>query len=128
MGLMRFLVPRTERLAPMAVERAFFCGMDDLPWQTTAQWSDGQLLIRRAEDDSGSLHIPWIADSQPELMLATATLMERQAPYILPVELARGTVHRLRNQLSVWESLGLAVDRSVHDRLRAARDQLSHAT
>ena len=33
MGLMRFVVPR-PRLAANALERAYFSGMDDLPWQS----------------------------------------------------------------------------------------------
>ena len=128
MGLMRFLVPRTERLAPDAIERAYVSGMDDLPWQTKSQWSDGQLLVRRAEADSGTFHIPWRTNGQSERMLATATLMDRDVPYILPVEIARGTVHRLRNQSATWQSLGLSVDSQVSSLLREALEQLSLAT
>ena len=29
--------------------------------------------------------------------------MERPRPYNLPVELARGTLNRLRNQVSLWQ-------------------------
>ena len=82
MGLMRFLVPRPI-LAANALERAYFSGMDDLPWQSRSQWQDGQLSVKRSENDSGQFHIPWPVEGYGELMLATATLMERDAPYHL---------------------------------------------
>src|SRR5277367_302453 len=106
MGLMRFLVPRPV-LAANALERAYFSGMDDLPWQSRSQWQDGQLWVKRSENDSGQFHIPWPVEGYGELMLATATLMERDAPYHLSVELARGTIHRLRQHLATWQAWGL---------------------
>ena len=50
MGAMRFLVPRRERMAADAVERATFSGIDEIPWQTrtpgpTRDWS---WSVRRA--------------------------------------------------------------------------------
>ncbi len=112
MGLMRFVVPR-PRLAASALERAYFSGMDDLPWQSRSAWQEGQLVVRRSESDSGQFHIPWPVDGYGELMLATATLMERAAPYLLPVELARGSVHRLRQHLAALQVAGLVVSDQV---------------
>ena len=66
-------------------------------------------MVKRSESDSGQFHIPWPVEGYGELMLATATLMEREAPYHLSVELARGTIHRLRQHLATWQAWGLAV-------------------
>ncbi len=58
MGVMRFLVPRRERLAADAVERAYLAGLDEIPWRTRTQWVDGGLAAQRSESDSGSFYIP----------------------------------------------------------------------
>jgi hypothetical protein len=42
-------------------------------------------------------------------MLSSGSLMERPKPYHLPVELARGTTNRLRNQVSAWQMQGMAI-------------------
>jgi hypothetical protein len=126
MGLMRFLVPQPI-LAANALERAYFSGMDDLPWQSRIQWQDGQLLVKRSESDSGQFHIPWPVEGYGELMLATATLMERDAPYHLSVELARGTIHRLRQHLATWQAWGLTVSDRVLAPLALARKAFARA-
>ncbi len=51
--------------------------------------------------------------------------MEREAPYVLPVELARGTLHRLRNQLAAWETSGLPITDAIRKPLSEAQHQLS---
>jgi hypothetical protein len=126
MGLMRFLVSRSS-LSATALERAYFSGMDDLPWQCRSQWQEDQLVVRRSENDSGQFHIPWSVEGYGELLLATATLMERDAPYRLSVELARGTIHRLRQHLATWQSWGLESSELVDKPLTAARKAFSQA-
>ncbi len=108
MGLMRFRVPNRQALPADAVERAYFTGLDEIPWRSRTQWTDEGLTVRRSEDDSGNLHIPWIVPGHGELSLQTGCLIERGEPYHLTVELARGTIHRIRNQLATWQSAGIA--------------------
>ena len=107
MGLMRFRVSDRRALPADAVERAYFTGLDEIPWRSRSQWTDEGLSIRRTEDDSGNFHIPWIVPGFGELSLQTGCLMERDQPYQLAVELARGTVNRIRNQLATWQTSGL---------------------
>ena len=109
MGLMRFLVPRQDQLLTGAVEQAYMSGRDDVPWRTQIIPSREGLIAERSESDSGNFYIPWLVEGHGELMLCTATLMERSQPYLLPLELARGTLNRLRNYISAWESIGLNV-------------------
>ena len=61
------------------------------------------------------------------MTLATASLVEGKKPYHLPVELARGTVNRLRNQIAAWEALGLNVPLAVTSRTSASLEHLSRA-
>ena len=60
-------------------------------------------------------------------MLSTATLMERREPYDLPIELARGTLNRLRNEVATLQSAGLILPEAVHGRDEEALQNLVKA-
>ncbi|HZZ73363.1 MAG TPA: endo-1,4-beta-xylanase [Pirellulales bacterium] len=126
MGQLRFLVPRLEQIESQAVARGYLSGMDELPWQTRTFWDGKQLVAERDDRDSGYFFIPW-RSSFGAMALSTATLLEREEPYHLPVELARGTLNRLRNQRSVWESLGLIASTEIERQLRLGMERFCRA-
>ena len=101
--------------------------MDDIPWQSRTQWTDEGLAIRRSEHDSGCFHIPWRVDGWGELLLSTATLMERDSTYHLTIELARGTLNRLRNQIAMWQTMGLSISQPTIEHVARAREHLARA-
>jgi hypothetical protein len=107
MGQLRFVAPQRDRLVPGAVEQAYLTGMEAVPFPSRNYWHGDQLVIEREVRESGNLHILWRLPGQAPLLLSTASLMERERPYLLPVELARGTLNRLRQQQAVWQSMGL---------------------
>ena len=78
-----------------------------------------ELVVEREVSESGCLYVPWCVDGYGELVLSTASLMERTRPYHLPVELARGTLNRLRNQLADWQSAGLQISAELDAATRA---------
>ena len=127
MGVIKFLVPRRDWVAADAVERAYMAGLDEIPWRTRAEWNATGLDVRRAESDSGNFFIPYAVQGHGELMLSTASLMERERPYHLDVELARGTLNRLLNQISVWKGMGMAIGPEVVAATAGAREHLSWA-
>jgi hypothetical protein len=57
--------------------------------------------------ESGRLFLPWPIEGYGTPLVGTATLAERPDPYILPVELARGKLNDIRNQLADWIQMGL---------------------
>jgi hypothetical protein len=127
MGLMRFVVHDRERIPPGGLEHVHMCGGEDLPWFSRAYFSGEQLIIERNEDDSGRVFVPWqIGDSGP-LLMSTATLMERDRPYLLEVELARGMLNNLRNQIAQWEMMGLVVPTSLRGKIAEATSDFSRA-
>src|ERR1700676_385029 len=107
MGQVGFLVPRPEQLPAQAAQQAYLAGLDELPWETRVSATDGGLTARRTVSDSGYFHILWRVAGRGEQLLSTSTVSERPTPYNLPVELARGTLNRLRNQLTGWDMAGL---------------------
>jgi hypothetical protein len=107
MGQLRFAAPHRDRLPGGAVEQAYLTGMEAVPFPSRNFWDGEQIVLARDVRESGNFHILWNVPRRGPLLLSTASLMERERPYLLPVELARGTLNRLRNQLAYWQSMGL---------------------
>jgi hypothetical protein len=108
MGQMRFAAPLRDRLPVGAVADAYLTGMEAVPFPSRNVWEGEQLVITRDVRESGNLHILWDVPGRGPLLLSTASLMERPRPYLLPIELARGTINRVRNQQALWQAMGLA--------------------
>jgi len=125
---MRFLVPPQQTVPDEAIERAYLAGTEWIPWRGTNRWGDdgtpGEFILERSEEESGNLYFPWQVDGFGELTLATASLMERSEQYRLDLELARGVVNRLRNQVAEWEGLGLQIPPEFFDRMAEASNAL----
>ena len=133
MGQMRFQVPHPERIPDEALQRTYLAGMEGIPWRGHNTWIENtgakpsEFVVERPVDESGNLYFPWSAAGRGELILSTASLMERQEPYNLVVELARGQVNRLRNQAADWELAGLLVPEAFVKQLKQASDLLIDA-
>ena len=127
MGLIRFSVAQVDRVSPEALARAYMAGMDDVPWPTRVVATDGGLIVDRPESESGCFYIPWQVEGFCEMTLCTASLMERDRAYLLEVELARGTLNRIRNQLAAWEQAGLVIPDPIRKRLSDVTEVFSRA-
>lgn len=124
MGFLRLLNPHPERLANGALDRTYVAGLDGTPTAVRKVWETDRIVrLERESRDSGNVYIPWQVEGHGELLLCTATLMEREPPYHLPVELARGSVNRLRTKAEIWKMAGLRVPREL-----AAQIQTSSQT
>ncbi len=121
MGTISLLLPENlpDGLAPELNRACMAGGPDNMPGPTEVQLEPGRLVVSRGADESGYLEAPWDIPGTGRLMGMTATLMERERPYPLLLELARGKVNQVRCQLADWRSGGLQVlpelDRKVHD-------------
>jgi hypothetical protein len=98
---MRFVVAHPEKLSPEAVEQCYMAGIEGVPWPGTSTLIESELVIETSSQESGSLFISWPAGSQGAVVLVTGSLASREAAYPLEVELARGTVHRLRQYIAL---------------------------
>lgn len=104
------------------MERAYLTntGPDGIPWVGRVTRSEGGFSIERSVTESACLHFGWPVAGHGTPTLSTASLMDREEPYHLPVELARGTVNRVRNQLALWQQAGLIASEATLARLAAA--------
>lgn len=110
MGLIRFAVPSTAAVGDWPqVHRGYLTGADGRIFTTRVEW-DGQFVgCRRTSHESSKFHVAWPVSGYGLPMLNTASLPEREEPYNLPVELARGKIVQIRNQAGAWELAGMTV-------------------
>ena len=120
MGLMRFLVTPPDRLTDDMAQQALLSGIDRGCWQIRASLEAGELRLQRGTSESANLQLPWPVDGRGLVTLSTGSLVERDEPYHLPLELARGVVCQLRNQLADWQAIGLNVPETAHERVAKA--------
>lgn len=122
MGVMRFLVHPADRLHDWPeAHRAYLSGTDHSVWPTRVE-IDGQVLgCRRQNSDSCKLNVAWPVEGFGKPQVTTASLPEREAIYLLPVELARGKIVQIRNQLALWQSAGMEIPTDFRDAHHSAQ-------
>jgi hypothetical protein len=120
MGIMQFNVPRIDQYDPMILSTAYISGIEGIPWAGRIDSTDGGFSIERAIDESGRLSIVWPNAEFGLSVLSTASLRCQATPYWLPIELARGTLHRVRSRAHEWQRLGLKIPESFSSMIDAA--------
>src|SRR5579883_67718 len=129
MGTMTFQLPASLS-ADAARELKRTCmagGPDNMPWPSELHFTPEQLKVSRIVDESGYLLVPWQIDGGGMLMGTSATLIERDRPYNLLVELARGKVNQVRCQAFDWRAGGLVLSPELEKQIRDASLTFAHA-
>jgi len=120
MGLMRFVASPPERSKDETIEQAHLSGIEQLPWPVRVRNEGGQLILERGVSDSANLYVPWEIPGRGTMVLATGSLIESPRPYRLPMELARGKLAQVRNQMADWQTVGLNVSGPMLEKLNEA--------
>jgi hypothetical protein len=121
---MKFRLPSNDvALRLPDFRKAYVTGLDRTPGRIGVELRNGLMTCVRQTTESGRLFVPWPIEGQGTPIVGTATLAERPTPYVLAVELARGKLNDVRNQLCDWTQMGL---RSTPE-LEQALDQARHA-
>ena len=144
MGQIRFVF-QDERLASKRVLSSIhMIGFDGSIWPCKAQLAEKSLpsesdaetvifdpnreiVVNRNVSQSGRLFLLFPFEYLGEMVVGTGTVVERSDPYRLDVELARGTLNRLRNQASNWSEGGLEIHPEFFERIEAAQVLLASA-
>jgi hypothetical protein len=127
MGQMRFRVPNAKAFDPRIWNTAFISSYDGFPWPCVNRVENDLLIIERAENESGKVSVVWPTREYGPILLTSGSLRCVEEPYLLPLELARGTIHRIRGRGINWQSVGLKlpeaysslIDQAVSQFLRA---------
>ena len=107
MGQLRFRVPNAASYDAQIWGTAFVSGIEGIPWASKNWIENDCLVIDRAVNESGKLSIVWPTEEYGPIMLSTASLRCQDTPYLLQLELARGSIHRVRGRGIDWQRLGL---------------------
>lgn len=127
MGEFRFRVPGGWELPARIADNVHVVGLDGIPWPCRVSRAEGLMIVTRNRDESGRTYIGYPTQRYGRLLLCTGTLMTGQREYDLVPELARGTLNRLRNQISIWEEGGLKIGDSIRSAVRCATNDLGAA-
>lgn len=128
MGTLRFRIP--SGVQPEIVrdlERACVAGgYDNMPAPTRVSIDGDRLTLSRESSESGYPVAPWPIPGFGRLMGSAATLMEREEPYALLVELARGKVNQVRTQAAEWQSFGFELNSTFIQQLGDLSRRFGH--
>ena len=135
MSEFRFRMPLDWKLSNYQVNSIFIAGLDSMPWPCKVQIeSEGEsatngpiLHVFRNQQESGRLHMVYPLPASGETLICTGTLPADQPNYDLVTEFARGTLNRLRNQISIWQEGGLKIADSIHEKVSDSIGYLCHA-
>jgi hypothetical protein len=128
MGSMSFLLPSPLSSAaaatlPDACIATTVGYADQTPDPTCVQITDDRLTLTREKNESGYLVVPWPVEPFGTIVVSSTTLREREEPYRLLVELARGKLNQVRGQAAEWRGIGLRTgpdfDRALADATRS---------
>jgi len=122
MGVIKFRLPSHDPDRRSAgFRKAFIAGLDRTPSRLSVDIRNGLMTCSRDNSESGRLFVPWPVAGQGTPIVGTATLGERPAPYVLSLELARGKLNDVRNQMADWTQMGLRTTPELDDVLAVAR-------
>ena len=128
MGLIRFAVHPASLLSEWPeVHAGYLTGADGRVFQTRIEILDNIVGCRRTSSESAKFHVVWPVKGVGRVVIPTASLPEREEPYLLAVELARGKIVQVRNQAAQWELAGLKIPAEFTDPSRAAHLAFSRA-
>ncbi|MBL4886503.1 MAG: endo-1,4-beta-xylanase, partial [Planctomycetaceae bacterium] len=135
MGTMRFDLGSAEIAAQCSrFEHAFVTNYDGASYPGEVEVQGTELQFTKECSGSGKLNIPWSVQGFGDPVLRTGSLLERDTPYVLAVELARGQLGELREQHATWSEAGMLIpeeyeplQKAAHKDFRAACLKKDHS-
>ena len=129
MGILRFSVPDHAQYDSRFWESAYVSGaIEGIPKPSRNVLVDGVLSIDYDSEDTCRFSVPWPTKDYGPIVLTTASLKSTAVPYMLRLELARGTIHRIRSRAFDWEHIrGLRIPAAYHDLIEQALESFVQA-
>ncbi len=110
MGVMKFLVHPESLLSEWPeVQNAYITGFDGRVFPSRVELEGNVVSCRRPASESGKFNIAWPVPGYGRPTLTTSSLREQDTTYVLAIELARGKICQVRNQVASWEQLGMLI-------------------
>lgn len=81
---------------------AYVVGTDDVPLRAEISFKEGVIYCKKRAAGPAGLALVWPMPDVGSILLETIRVPERERPYVLQVELARGRLMRLNHKLEEW--------------------------
>jgi hypothetical protein len=126
--MLRFRVYR-EGLVPAELDlaTAYLVGADSVPIRGEFAYVKGEIQCRKRAAGPAALTLMWETKNFGAVMLETTRLPEREEPYVLNLELARGRVMRLMQKREEWGLFDIVEAQQVNEKANECRDLLLEA-
>jgi len=126
--MLKFALYRDEKPAESANLSGAYCiGSDDVPLRAELDFADGCIECQKKAAGPAGLVVLWPVEGVGQVLLETVRVVERERPYVLTVELARGRLMRINAKLEDWGILEHENAAGVAEQLNEARDTLIRA-
>ena len=124
MGTLRFRIPDSAQFDPRFWQAAYVAtAIEGMPRPSINRLQDDILSMEFESEDTCKLSIPWPTRDFGPVVLTSTSLKSSLVPYSMPLELARGTIHRIRSRAFEWEHLsGLRIPASYNDLMEQSLD------
>ena len=126
--MLRFQVFRDGTVPPtFDLTTAYLVGSDNVPIRGDFVYDNGEIFCRKRATGPAALVLLWETQNFGAVELETTRLPERDEPYILNVELARGRMMRFVQKREEWGLLDMVEAQGVNDKASECRDLLIDA-
>ena len=129
MGTLRFRIPDYAQYDNRFWESAYVVtAIEGIPKPSECSLSDGVQCINYEAAETCKLSIPWPTKDYGPIVLTSTSLKTSTEPYSLRLELARGTIHRIRTRAFEWDHLkGLRIPASYNNLMEEALESFVQA-
>lgn len=101
---------------------AYLVGSDGVPLRADVEFRNGEILCAKRTPGPGGLVLLWPVKGYGRVLLESARLPEREQPYNLHLELARGRLMRLDQKREEWGLFDYPGMDELNAELKRARD------
>lgn len=121
--MLRFAVTREgSAVRDLDLSGAYVVGSDGVPLRAELEFRDSQVICAKRADGPAALALVWPVRACGTMMLETSRLMDRDQPYNLALELARGRLTRINLKREDWGLFDFDGVEPVANEITVARD------
>ncbi len=126
--MLRFVVNRDGNpVREMDLAGAYLVGSDGVPLRAELEFHDSQVVCAKRADGPAALALLYPVPGCGTMLLETSRLMDREQPYNLPLELARGRLMRISLKREDWGLFDFEGVEPLNSEYERGRDLLVEA-
>jgi len=106
---------------------AYLVGADCVPVRAEMEAGIGEVRCTKRSQGPAALSLMWSLPPFGSVMMETTRLMERERPYVLAVELARGRLMRISQKREDWGLFDYPGGEHLYERVESAKERFIEA-